>query len=487
MPNNVTTGYAQKDINGLILWSTFTTLPQIGEGWYPVSKVTCTCDNRCGFQMYSRDKDFLVYTEEFKFSESGSTQLTFHYDTIPTKFVVYVNNVKVHDTGFGGLPSYQPFLDNYLTNLGLPPESIIPNPSTSHVETLSPSDTLKVEVYCLQPPYSQYHYVVGCIGDIDCVMSPWGAWSEWVDNGDGTKTRTRTRTIIRPAEGTGTPCGPTIDTQTVVADIDCVLSEWSEWSSWEDNGDGTETRTRTRSVVTPPSGDGVECGPLFETETRPAAVDCVVSEWSDWSPWEDNGDGTETRVRTRTVITPPSHGGSACGPLSETQTRPIQECEVSDWSAWSDYDVDPDDPSQLCRVRTRTVLIPPSENAPPCPPLEDWDCITGYYDRLTVSFLTNETPFNIFDVNIGNTYTTLVNGGAFELQTATPEDFTENNYIYPTVNISFDTDLTPNTTTLTITDDLSNVLYTGLLTSTSFNDTFVLGSGVQTLTLEFTQ
>lgn len=56
----------------------------------------------------------------------------------------------------------------------------------------------------------------------------------------------------------------------------------------------------------------------------PPPVDCELSEWSDWvdignpSPCVD-GEQTQTQQRTRTVITEPSNGGAACGPLVETQ------------------------------------------------------------------------------------------------------------------------------------------------------------------------
>lgn len=67
-------------------------------------------------------------------------------------------------------------------------------------------------------------------------------------------------------------------------------------------------------------------GPLGTTPTptpTPTPVDCVVSAWSVWSAWTSNGDGTESRTRTRTVVTPASNGGAVCPPLSETETRPI--------------------------------------------------------------------------------------------------------------------------------------------------------------------
>lgn len=372
MPSNVTSGYAQKDPNGLILWSTFTTSSPSGTGWYPAFKVACSCDVKCGIRMYSREPLPVFYVEEFEFDTGGESLLTFYYGAMPTKYLVYKNNTLVLETDFGGLPAYQSVVDLFTSNNNLPPETISTTPQTSYTETLGDGDILKVEVWNVSPVKSDYYYVVGCTGNTNCLMSDWGQWSAWVDNGDGTKTRTRTRTIIREAEGSGTPCGPTTETQTITADVDCVLSEWGDWSSWTDNGNGTKTRTRTRTVVTPPSGSGADCGPLFESETVDSAVDCVVSDWSAWSEWEDNGNMTESRTRTRTVVVPPANGGTACGPLSETQTRDIINCVVSDWSAWSSWEEETD---EFCRTRTRIVVTPPvGENAAPCPPLTETEC-----------------------------------------------------------------------------------------------------------------
>lgn len=50
--------------------------------------------------------------------------------------------------------------------------------------------------------------------------------------------------------------------------VDCVVSEWSEWSTC---ADGFETRTRT--VITPASNGGVEC-PVLE-EQRPCPLTCI--------------------------------------------------------------------------------------------------------------------------------------------------------------------------------------------------------------------
>jgi hypothetical protein len=101
-----------------------------------------------------------------------------------------------------------------------------------------------------------------------------------------------------------------------VPPVDCVLSEWSAWvptSEWSECVDGSQSRTeqRTRTVVTPPSGGGAACGPLTEDRTVTQAcvvpVDCVLSEWSAWAPkadasgqWTPCVGGSQSRVEERT-------------------------------------------------------------------------------------------------------------------------------------------------------------------------------------------
>jgi hypothetical protein len=102
--------------------------------------------------------------------------------------------------------------------------------------------------------------------------------------------------------------------------IDCVLSEWSEWSECEG---GLQTRTRT--IVTPPEFGGNPCGPVIETrdcqEPLPP-VDCLVSEWSEWGSCIN---GSQTR--TRTILVSPANGGESCPVLSE-----VRSCEIPAYS-----------------------------------------------------------------------------------------------------------------------------------------------------------
>lgn len=60
-------------------------------------------------------------------------------------------------------------------------------------------------------------------------------------------------------------------------------------------------------------------------------VNCVMTPWSDWSDWSTQECGqTATRIRTRTILVPPSNGGIACDPLIETETRVNAPCTTDE-------------------------------------------------------------------------------------------------------------------------------------------------------------
>lgn len=158
-----------------------------------------------------------------------------------------------------------------------------------------------------QTVYGNYQSFLPSCYPVNCVVSDWSAWSSCVDG-----VETRTRTIITQPSGGGEPCPPLLETRSC---SNCVVSDWSEWSACFD---GFQSRTRT--VITPASGGGTPCPPLIEYQECEMPVNCQVSEWSAWSTCVD---GFQTR--TRTVIIPASGGGTPCPVLSETQacTVPI--------------------------------------------------------------------------------------------------------------------------------------------------------------------
>jgi hypothetical protein len=98
--------------------------------------------------------------------------------------------------------------------------------------------------------------------------------------------------------------------------------------------DAEARRTTTRYQIRYPNRYGTA------TYTPQAPVNCVVSAWSDWTggQWSACANGTQTRqeTHTRTIVTQPANGGTACPVLTETRTA-TQACTVEppptgDWT-----------------------------------------------------------------------------------------------------------------------------------------------------------
>jgi hypothetical protein len=100
--------------------------------------------------------------------------------------------------------------------------------------------------------------------------------------------------------------------------VDCVWGPWGNPTPCSATcGGGTQTETRQVQVQEEHGGNPCE-GSNTRTvpcNTQPCPIDCVMSDWQN-----DVGhcvDGVQ-RVRSRTILTHPQHGGAACGPLEET-------------------------------------------------------------------------------------------------------------------------------------------------------------------------
>lgn len=144
-----------------------------------------------------------------------------------------------------------------------------------------------------------------------------------------------------------------------VEPVNCVLSEWSEWSECDCITDESGTncfKTRTRTVITPAANGGEPCGPLTETVCCP--VDCVYEyEWGPCDPI------TLQQTGTLVITTPRSCQGRPC-PTATTIFRscclPV-DCEI-EWGPWSDC-------VGGTRTRTATVTTPASCGGAECPSL----------------------------------------------------------------------------------------------------------------------
>ena len=154
---------------------------------------------------------------------------------------------------------------------------------------------------------------------IDCQMSDWGMWSEC--SPEGFKSRSRS-IIVAPSNG-GKSCP--VDTETVsciyippvepIPVVDAVMSEWGEYSACRID----ETKVRYRTILTSASGGGIT-PTLSESQSCTyvppvGPVDCVMTEWSEWSLCRIDG----TQTRTRSVLTPASNGGDVCPVLFENR------------------------------------------------------------------------------------------------------------------------------------------------------------------------
>ena len=192
---------------------------------------------------------------------------------------------------------------------------------------------------------------------VNCVVSAWTmqsatAWGACTA-GQQTRTETWTRTVLTPPSGGGTACGPLTEQRTgtqscampPTATFTGSLSEASTASlSWSTTNATTVTingtavalsgsvqytigATTTYTLVATGPGGSVT---RTATVTVPV-VNCVVSAWTMQSAtaWGTCTSGQQTRTETwtRTVLTPPSGGGTACGPLTEQRTA-TQSCSI---------------------------------------------------------------------------------------------------------------------------------------------------------------
>lgn len=204
----------------------------------------------------------------------------------------------------------------------------------------------------------------------NCTYTNWGPWSR-CDKECGDGSQTRTRNIDTPALYGGDCDDDVIASRPCIitpCPSDCTVSEWSDWSPCDEPcGDGNQFRTRT--VNTPALYGGDECPVLREDTTckvKECPIDCVVDNWSEWSDCDvDCGSGQQSR--TRNIVVQPNADGVACPHVTEYKNCVMPDCPIdcvmSEWSEWSDCDVDCGDGTQ---TRTRTVLSQPQNGGAAC-------------------------------------------------------------------------------------------------------------------------
>lgn len=177
---------------------------------------------------------------------------------------------------------------------------------------------------------------------VPCKLSHWEQWSHCSQTCSA-GFQARTRTVVSDAQFGGEACGDLEMTQACnngPCPLHCNVSPFGDWSTCTLTC-GTGSQTRSRDVISKASNGGYTCPFLSESRlcnTVPCAVDCAMSEWTDFSVCTTTC-GTGYQIRTRTIITPAANGGKACKWVRNKRNCNEQvcaeDCTVSEWGDWT--------------------------------------------------------------------------------------------------------------------------------------------------------
>merc|ERR1719362_2655676 len=98
----------------------------------------------------------------------------------------------------------------------------------------------------------------------------------------------KSRSVLIQPQGGGMACPPLYNKEPCNEDdcpVDCVLGDWGGWSSCSaDCGGGVMQRERPINVEGVIPGD-ISCvsSELMQCHVVSCDVDCVLTEWSEWS------------------------------------------------------------------------------------------------------------------------------------------------------------------------------------------------------------
>uniref|UniRef100_A0A3P9C4G4 Thrombospondin type 1 domain containing 7B n=1 Tax=Maylandia zebra TaxID=106582 RepID=A0A3P9C4G4_9CICH len=183
------------------------------------------------------------------------------------------------------------------------------------------------------PPRAQVCYLA-CPND--CVMAPWGPWSNCPVQCDQDTSRNRSRHILRPAASDNSPCPEMVQSESCVLNSTCFTYQyrvsWSTCQLSENAICGQGSRFRLLDCI---RSDGKvtevqKCEQWILTES--CVVNCPVScVLSEWSPWAECSHSCGRRI-----LQDAQEEGRPCpNQLIQTKPCPIRPCYMwvlSDWS-----------------------------------------------------------------------------------------------------------------------------------------------------------
>uniref|UniRef100_A0AAY4ELB3 Thrombospondin type-1 domain-containing protein 7A n=1 Tax=Denticeps clupeoides TaxID=299321 RepID=A0AAY4ELB3_9TELE len=185
----------------------------------------------------------------------------------------------------------------------------------------------------------------------DCVLSDWGLWSRCSLPCTGNRTRERSAGPIRQT-GQGKPCPPTTEKEACALNSNCFhysynITDWSTCQLSERAVCGSGVKTRMLDCVRS-DGKSVElrfCEELGLEKKWQMNASCVVEcpvncQLSDWSPWSEctRTCGLAGKLwRRRTVIQASQGDGRPCPTqMEQWKPCPAKPCYRWRYSPWSE-------------------------------------------------------------------------------------------------------------------------------------------------------
>ncbi|XP_071955552.1 adhesion G protein-coupled receptor B1-like [Antedon mediterranea] len=156
----------------------------------------------------------------------------------------------------------------------------------------------------------------------NCQWNSWQAWSSCSITCGSGGIQSRSRTIrVHASCGGGGCSGPSYETRTCNPgnSVNCVWGNWQEWAACSVScGMGTSTRTRVKTSAV---CGGTDCSSGSPTESRQCVdedqVNCVWSDWQNWSSCSVTCGSGGSQSRTRSEVTSAFCGGTHCIGSSE--------------------------------------------------------------------------------------------------------------------------------------------------------------------------